>query len=62
MITREEQIEFKVKVEIKVKKPINVSNYSDEDEQRENWENLIKSDLYGEVLEQNHDITNVEVE
>ena len=51
-----------MKVEIKVKKPINVSNYSDEDEQRENWENLIKSDLYGEVLEQNHDITNVEVE
>ena len=62
MKPREEILEFKVTLDIKVQKPVWVSDYSDEDQQREYWENRIKNDPYGEALDEKHEIESVEVE
>lgn len=62
MEPREEILKFKVKLEIEVKKPVWVTPYSDEDQQREYWENRIKNDPYGEALDEKHEIESVEVE
>lgn len=62
MEPREEILEFKVKLELKVKKHVWISSYSDEDDHREYWEDRIKNDPYGEALDEKHEIESVEVD
>lgn len=62
MEPREEILDFKVNLEIKVKKPVWITNCDDEDQQREYWENRIKNDPYGEALDEKHEIESVEVD